>query len=249
MTDWLGLPSSDWALLVAICLAAGLVRGFSGFALSALVMASAVTILSPVELIPILWVLEMSASLLMARGGWRDANRGDALRLVAGNLFGWPIGLWLTTTISITASKLTVLIIVLVLAATQLARVRFQFLASQTGTLIAGFVAGIVSGLAHVGGMVVALYALSRDSDPKMMRGTLVTYLFVASFASLFIQLGFGVMDQNAFLRGLTLVVPTVIGVLLGQRLFTPRLQPYYRPFCLWLLIGIATATLVRQFA
>ena len=196
-------------------------------------MAVAVAILPPVELIPILWFLEMAASLLMARGGWRDAYRRAAITLVIGNWIGWPFGLWLTTSISVASSKATVLIVVLALAATQLARVRLKFMATGPGTLFTGIVVCIIAGLAHLGGMVVALYALSRQADAKTMRGTLVTFLFVGSFGSLVYQIAFGVMDQAAVARGLGLVIPTVAGVWMGQSMFVEKLQQYYRPFCL----------------
>jgi len=249
MSEILDLSSQELGILGFICFCAGLVRGFSGFALSAFVMATAVTILPPIQLIPVLWFLEMSAGLLMARGGWRDANRSDALLLVTGNLVGWPIGLWLTKTISTTTSKITVLIIIVTLAISQLARVRITFLNSKKGALISGIVAGVISGLAHVGGMIVALYALSRDSDARTMRGTLVTYLFIGSFSSFVFLLAFGVMEKIAMYRGLSMILPTMVGVWIGTKFFIPKLQPYYRPFCLSLLVGLALITLLRQIA
>ena len=63
------LTGREFLILTVIVIVAGIVRGFSGFALSAVVMASAVIILPPVQLIPICWWLEMTASVLMARGG------------------------------------------------------------------------------------------------------------------------------------------------------------------------------------
>ncbi len=248
MAEWMNLSPGELWILGFICFSAGLVRGFSGFALSALVMATAVAIMPPIELIPILWILEMAASLMMARSGWRDANRGDALRLVAGNIIGWPFGLWLTTTISVTASKRTVLVIVVVLATSQLARIRLSFLNSNIGAILTGIVAGVISGIAHLGGMIVALYALARDSDARTMRGTLVTYLFIGSLSSLVYLLAFGVLEETALFRGAAMVLPTVVGVWLGKQLFIPMLQPYYRPFCLCLLIGLASLTLIREF-
>ena len=248
MTDWLSLEPADLVFLTIVVFAAGLVRGFSGFALSAVIMAIAVAILPPVQIIPILWFLEMAASILMARGGWRDADRRTAVTLVLANWGGWPLGLWLTTTISVATSKITVLVLVLVLAAIQLARLRLPFLATTPGTIAAGFVAGVVSGLAHIGGMIVALYALSRDADARSMRGTLVTFLFVSAIGSLAFQIAFGVMDNTSVARALFLIPPTLLGVWLGTRLFNERWAPYYRRFCLWLLIALAGAALIRQF-
>lgn len=247
MTDWLDLTTSEIAILAVITFGAGLVRGFSGFALSALVMATAVLILPPIELIPMLWWLEMSASVLMLKGGWADADRGTVFGLVIGSVCGWPLGLTLTTTLPVETSKLIALVVIVTLAATQLAKIRLPFLATRPGLYGTGFLAGIVSGLAHVGGMVVALYVLASDAPARSMRGSLVLFLFLGAIMSMVILLAFGVMDLSGVTRGLVFAVPTMMGVFLGQKLFTERLSQYYRPFCLTLLIGLATTSLVRS--
>ncbi|WP_237267534.1 sulfite exporter TauE/SafE family protein [Sulfitobacter alexandrii] len=246
---WSALPLSptDTVLLFAIVLAAGLVRGFAGFALSALVMAAAASFIAPVLLIPILWFQEMAASLLMARGGWREANRLRAGLLVAGNWAGWPLGLWLTVSLPATTSARIALVLILVLAALQLLRVNIPALATRWGTLMAGVVAGIASGVAHVGGMVVALYVLSQNDTARSMRGTLVLYLFLGSLGSLVYLLGFGVMTPAAAKGALFLLPVTLLGVWLGSKLFNPRWEPYYKPFCLSLLIGLAALSLIRS--
>ena len=246
MLDTLNLTQSEATLLALICFAAGLVRGFSGFALSAVVMAVAVLILPPVELIPMLWWLEMTASLMMVRGGWRDADRNVVLGLVIGSAVGAPLGLALTTTLPVETSKLIALALIIVLAATQLARVRIAFLATRPGLYAAGLAAGVVTGLAHIGGMVVALYVLSQQTPARQMRAALVLFLFLSALVSLATFLAFGVMDARAVSRGLVLAVPTAFGVLMGKMLFTQRWEPFYKPFCLTLLILLAATGLVR---
>ena len=246
---WSALPtsSSETVLLFVIIFAAGLVRGFAGFALSAIVMASAASFIPPILLIPILWFQEMAASLLMARGGWQDADRPRTVLLVIGNWLGWPLGLWLTVSLPREASAQIALVIILILAGMQLLKVNIPALASRAGTLIAGFVAGIAGGVAHVGGMVVALYVLSQNDNARSMRATLVLYLFIGSLGSLFYLIYFGVMTSTAMLSALTLIPATLLGVWLGTKLFNPRWEPYYKPFCLCLLIGLAALSLLRS--
>ncbi|MEL7211857.1 MAG: sulfite exporter TauE/SafE family protein [Pseudomonadota bacterium] len=246
MSTLLDLTGIEIAALVLITFTAGLVRGFSGFALSAMVMASAVLILPPVELIPICWFLEMSASLLMARGGWRDADRGVVKGLVIGSALGLPLGLALTQAVAVETSALIALSLLIVLAASQLVRLRLPFLATTPGLYGSGLLAGVATGIASIGGMVVALYVLARDAPARQMRGSLVLFLFVSALISLFTLLIFGVMDRQAALRGMGFILPTMLGVLLGQRLFTPKYEPYYKPFCLSLLIGLAALALIR---
>ncbi len=246
MSAFLDLTYFDLVPLGVICFAAGVVRGFAGFALSALVMASAATIISPVSLIPVLWFLEIAASLQMAQGGWRDANRMIAILLVLGNVIGWPIGLSLTTTLPVETSTLIALLIILALAALQLLRLRIPGLATRPGTLISGIVAGIASGVAHVGGMVVALYVLSQNQPAKMMRGTLVIYLFLGSFGSFLYLIYFDVMTAQAAWRGVFFAPISMLGVFVGTKFFSPKWEPYYRPFCLGLLMFLASLGLIR---
>ncbi len=244
--ELLNLTGTEFAILASIVTLAGIVRGFSGFALSALVMAGGLFVLPPVELIPICWCLEMTASALMARSGWQEADRGIVLGLVLGSAVGVPIGLALLTSIPVETSKLIVLILIIVLAAAQLAKVRLPFLATKPGLWISGLAAGIATGLASVGGMVVALYVLSQDAPAAKMRAALVLFLFVSLGTSIVFYLIAGIMDAQAAARGIALAAFAGVGVYAGQQLFTERLAPYYRPFCLTLLMSLAAVGLLR---
>ena len=246
LAQWAELSVFELTLAALVVFAAGVVRGFSGFALSALTMASLALIIPPVQLIPVCWVLEMTASLLMVRGGVRDWDRRIVVGLVGGGLAGWPIGLALTTTLPVETSKALALCVILALAVLQLARVRLAALATTAGLWISGLAAGLASGLAMVGGMVVALYVLSQDRDARVMRGSLVMYLFIGSVFALVWLVGFGVFDGIALRRGLVLAPIVALGVLAGRALFRPSLERYYKPFCLVLLMALAGWGLVR---
>ena len=243
----LTLTPSQGIALAAICFAAGLVRGFTGFALSAFGLALAVLILPPVELIPVMWWLELAASLVMLRHGWGGADVRAAVTLVLGSVLGLFGGLALTTSVDPAISQQIALVVLITLALLQLTGLRIPQLSTKSGTLITGLIAGVVTGLAGIGGMVVALYVLARNDEPAKMRATLVAFLFIGSFTSFGMHLWFGTMNTTSTLRGLAFILPCVIGVLIGQRLFTPRLQPYYRPTCLTLLIGLGAVSLVRS--
>ena len=110
--------------------------------------------------------------------------------------------------------------------------------------------AGVATGLASVGGMVIALYVLAQDAAANKMRAALVLFLFISSLTTVITLLWFGVMNSTAFARGVSLAAPTMLGVMVGQWLFTPRFAAYYRPFCLSLLCVLAGSALIRtQFA
>lgn len=247
LSDLLALPPASAVFLAAVVFVAGVVRGFTGFALSAFVMALATMILPPVELIPMLYWLEMAASAVMARAGWRQADRRAAILLVIGSTIGTFVGLGLVMAMDPDVSRVVALALLIIVTALQLAHIRLPFLATTPGTVAAGLTAGVASGAAGIGGMVVALYVLARQAAPAIMRATLVVYLFggmVTSFASLW---WWGTMTSVAAWRGLVLVPVCLAGVWLGMRFFTPDAQRHYRMICLWLLIGLAMLSLLRQ--
>jgi uncharacterized membrane protein YfcA len=247
--DWLQRVALDeHVALIAITaiFVAGIVRGFTGFALSAVTVAILTPFIAPLELVPMCWFLEVTASLIMARGGWREADRPMVLGLIIGSAVGVVIGLWVTGWLDPTISKAVALTLLLVLAALQLAKVRARFLATKPGVLGAGLGAGLATGLAAIGGMVVALYVLARDAPAKRMRGSLVLYLLGSEVASGLALFAYGLMTEAVVARGLSFAVVAALGVFVGQTLFTPRFVSYYKPICLILLIGLAAIGLVR---
>jgi uncharacterized membrane protein YfcA len=226
---------------------AGVVRGFSGFALSALVMASMALILAPIELIPICFVIEAVASLIMFRRGVADADMTIVWGLTIGSIVGTPVGLFATTVLPVETSKVVVLCIILGLAGAQLLRVRPKILARTSGLYASGIAAGLATGLAAVGGMVVALYVLAREAPSRTMRASLVVYISIGMFTTLAYLLGFGLMNQLAILRGLLLAPFVTAGVLTGSAMFRPSFEAAYKKFCLFLLIFLASTGLLRM--
>lgn len=246
LLDHLNLSATESAVCIAVVFLAGCVRGFAGFGLSAVAMACLVLILPPVELIPVFYVLEGAASLVMFRGGVRDADMEQVWPLVIGSFVGIPIGLLATTSVSPELSKLTAVLVILILTILQFSRRMPAVLATKPGQYGVGTTAGIVTGLASVGGMVVALYVLASQAKPKEMRAALTMFLFIGMFTSLVYLVLYGVMTQTAFIRGAVLAPATLAGVLIGTLAFKPAWQVFYRKFCLTLLIVICLASLSR---
>ncbi len=240
------LSRNELVLSVFAIFLAGLVRGFSGFALSALIMASLAVVMPPVSLIPVCYVLEAIASILMFRGGQRLADWTVVWGLAIGSAIGVPIGLYATIHVSPDVSRLIALILVLSLAALQFFRTTPAFLGTRPGLYVTGLLAGVVTGLASVGGMVVALYVLAHKAAPDRMRASLVMFLFVGIFTSGAWLVSVGILDRLALTRGFVFSPFVASGVILGSSLFRPFLQGFYRSFCLILLMGLALAGLVR---
>lgn len=246
LAETLALDPATLLLYAAGVFVAGLVRGFSGFALSATVMAGLATYVPPVELIPVNTFLELTAGALLVRGGTEEADGRVAWGLTIGTALGTPLGLWATTSVSADTSRTIALVLVAVLAALQLLRVRAPVLATRPGLYVSGVLSGIAAGLASIGGMIVALYVLAQDSPPRVMRATLILYLFLSLPVAFALYLLYGLITETVLLRAAVMSVVAGAGVLIGRALFHPALEPFYKRFCLALLMGLAVAGLIR---
>lgn len=237
-------------LFAWLCLAvflAGVARGFTGFAASATIMALCAAVIAPIDLIPICLVLELVASVLLLRGGLAEADRPLALTVQAGALLGVPLGLMLTRNLDPDLSRRVALALVAGLAGLQLARVPLPLGQGRAGAVVAGLLAGVVNGLASIGGLVHALYVMTRNLPPRRLRGTMILIIMIGGVLTLGWQLVLGVMTGQAALRAAALLLPFCLGLWLGRRHFTPENERHYRPVSLALLICLAGAGLARE--
>lgn len=240
---------SGWqlAFVLLAVFAAGLVRGFAGFGLSAVMMAGVVSLVPPVSLIPICFMLEAVASFAMFRGGLKNANMRVVWGLVIGSALGTPLGLYATNSMPIDLSKNVALILVLTLTASQMLGFKPSFLQSKYGPLACGLLAGIATGLASVGGMVVALYVLASGVAAKNMRGSLVMFLFLGMFSSGFYLWVYDMWTITAIKQTLSLTPMLLLGLLVGSLLFKPDHERFYKRACQWLLVVLCLLGLARQ--
>ena len=182
----------------------------------------------------------------MLRGGFQMADRKIAWGLAIGSVVGTPVGLMATMAVAPDTSRTIALCLILVLALLQLLRKSPAFLATTAGLYVAGVTSGIATGLASVGGMVVALYVLAQQAPAARMRASLVMYLFLTMFSSALWLSVSGVLDMLAVKRALVFAPFVIGGVLLGTVLFRPSLEQFYKRFCLTLLMALALVGLAR---
>ena len=242
----LDLTTGELAFAITATFVAGAVRGFTGFALSALIMATLTLILPPIELLPVCVLLELLASALLVRGGFAQADRAMILQLQSGALVGTPLGLALTTILDPNTSRLFVQSLILCLALAQLLRLRLPISPHPAATVATGVLSGFVTGIASIGGMVIALYTLARQMPPATVRASLILVIFIGGALTFLWQAAFGILTSISALRAAALAIPMVAGVLVGRAFFRPEFEKHYRPFSLSLLIALAAFGLVR---
>lgn len=242
----------SWAVaLWAACvgLGAGVVRGFAGFGFSVLCMAGLTWLISPSLLVPVIVVLEMTASLLMWHGSAAEADGRWLRALVLGNLFSVPLGLGLL--LFVPQHSLQVLVALSLLLAALGLRFVLRATWSDTWRLrgLTGLASGWMNGMAASGGVVAAMFMTAAGLPGARLRATMVFFLLFSDSLMLVLMLAATAWDwpiANALFNAhsLTLALlmglPMALGIQLGQRRFRRTGAQDFRRFVLNLLMLIS---------
>ena len=241
MPDGLGValatPGLVWVLAVTV--AAGVVYGFSGFGAALIFMPVAVIWLDPPLAVAAFSVVAIISLFTVVPRAWAEADRPATLPLLGASLVGMPLGLQ-------------------VLTADRAELVRWIFLASTAGTLLAlvagwrrqttgtpasragiGFAAGIVGAATGLLGPIVVLFQLASPDGAGRSRANTIIFLTLGTMLLLPVMWLSGDLPPEALWLGILLLAPYGLGTLVGQALFDPARDALYRRVA-YLVIGAA---------
>ena len=241
-----GLDVATLAYALVVIFVAAVVRGYSGFGASALIVTSLTLVLPPVEVVPISLLLEIAASLGLLAQVWKDVPWRSMAWLLIGAALGMPAGFALLA--ALPADVMRVVISLLVLLACALIWRGAQASSRPRGPAIlgTGVVSGIANGTAAVGGLPVVLFFLYSAAAIATARATLIVYLMIADIYGTGVAWINDLVTQEVLLRTALFCIPLFLGVWLGNRHFLTTSPESFRRFTLILLVFLATAGLLR---
>jgi uncharacterized membrane protein YfcA len=246
LAEWLPAAPAQLAYGMAVVLLAGIVRGFAGFGFSALTVAGMSLYFSPAQVVPVAFVLEVLASLSLLRSIWRDIDWAWLKPLLIGNAIAIPLGVWMLAIVPEAPLRATVSLVRLAAAILLLTGVHPPWKDSSPLRFGTGLVAGLLNGLAAIGGMAVAVMLLATTISGAAARATLIALFFATDLYSLAWAGGYGLLDRALVAWVAWLVVPMLVGIWIGSRHFLKVDEAGFRRGVLSALAGIAAIGLVR---
>lgn len=243
MTAWPPEPSALAlpALGVAMVWLAGLVRGFSGFGFSIAAVPLLSLIYPPVQVVPVVMLLQLFVSFNGLGQAWPLADRPSLWRLALGALVATPVGLWGLTSLPAAPVRLAIAAIVAIAVAILAGGRRMA--APPGGAAVFGFgiVSGLFNGLAGIPGPpVIAFYLASHLPTAAARASMIVLFMFTSLAALLPLVWGgrVGVPELVAAAAGFPAVW---LGSRQGARMYLRSHEARYRRIAL-LILGLAGA-------
>jgi hypothetical protein len=244
----------EWAYFCAMVFIGGVARGFSGFGFSALCVSGLSLVLSPAQVIPPIFILEILASLTLLRQAIKQADFSWLSWLMLGNVLCIPIGIALLNFVPESYLRLLIGLVLVVLVGAQLRGLQWHGAPTRLLRLLTGLASGLVNGLSAMGGLVVAAMMSATPLPAIAMRATLVLLFFLADLYALLCAavmpvstaVGAPLLGWGALSMALLMAIPMLGGMAVGQRFFTHTTPQQFRRLVLRLLMLLAVITIAR---
>jgi len=216
-----------WIALAAFV--AGVVRGFAGFGTAMIFLPVAGQYVSPFWAIGVLAVMDIFGPLPVVPRAWRDAHRPDLFRLVVGMTLTVPIAFWLLAQLDPAIFRYIVSAIALVMLFVLGLGLRYRGDLKPKYVYGIGAMSGITGGISGIPGPPVILFYMASEHKPPVIRANNLLFLMTFDFVALPVMALSGVLTWVPIMIGFIMILPMLVGNVIGARLFDPEKEKLYR--------------------
>lgn len=240
----------ETALVCLSVLAAGFLRGLTGFGFALAAVPAMSFFLPPSQAVAMAVLLQSLAGLkdsVTLRGTWD----GPILkRMVAGAVVGTPFGVALLLVLDPTVTRLAIAALILVGLAMLMWKPRAGFgPPSMPLAMLAGLVAGLFGGFAAMPGPPAVAYFLTTDTPAIRTRASLIIFFFATSLLALPGLIWGGVVTGPSVVMALIALPLMLLGTWAGGRAFARTSESGFRRMAMLVLLATAIASGLRGLA
>jgi uncharacterized protein len=228
---------------MACVFVAAVVRGYSGFGFSLLAITSLSLAMPPVEVIPPVFMMEVTASLSLLPSIWKEVHWRALRFLWLGCLAGTPIGVWFLASIPAAPMKIALCVAVLTAVALLWCGYTRKSMPSPVEMVATGGLAGLLNGAFGIVAPPVIIFFFSSPAGAAISRASLITFFIGTDTMGLSFLAREGLLTISGLYRFLLFVPALLLGQCLGARSFKWSDQATFRRWVLRLLVVLALLT------
>lgn len=169
---WTYVNPETLALALLIILGAYFIRGITGFG-SGLISVPLLALIMPLQtVVPLILVLDFSASLLMSRNARADVIWQEIIPLLPTSLIGIVIGVTLLVSLPREPLLTGLALFVILFGLRYLLNIHGNRLVSKTWSVPTGLIGGLIGALFGTGGPPYVIYLTHRINEKSQLRAT-----------------------------------------------------------------------------
>lgn len=228
---------------------AAIVRGFSGFGFSLLVIPALSLLMAPATFIPAIFMLEIAASLHLLPSIWKDIHWRSLAPLIIGCVIGTPLGVWLLANMPAPPMQVALALFVLTAVYFLFRGFALKTMPGTTASGVVGTASGLANGAFGIGGPPAILFYFASPAGHEAGRASLIAYFLMTDL------IGLAFLSREALITGDTLYMALaflpalLIGNWIGARGFKSADPVSFRRWVLILLAVLAVLSAAKGIA
>ncbi|QIG51502.1 sulfite exporter TauE/SafE family protein [Nordella sp. HKS 07] len=243
------LTIPDLALGSLFVFLAAIVRGYSGFGFSLLVITSLSLLMPPQTFIPAVFMLEIAASLHMLPGIWKDIHWRSLAPLIVGCLVGTPLGVWLLTNVPAPPMQIALAVFVLIITGFMWRGFTLKSMPGMTASAGVGVASGLFNGAFGIGGPPVILFYFASPAGNIAGRASLIAFFLMTDLIGLAFMSQESLIGWNSLYLAFIFLPALFIGIWLGAKSFKGADPRVFRKWVLALLAFLAVLSGLQGIA
>jgi uncharacterized membrane protein YfcA len=226
--------------------AAALLRGFTGFGFGLAAVPLLSLVLAPAKVVPFVVVLQVIVGIVGLRSAWRLCNWRAVRGLSPGMVSGIPIGVVALSAFPADPVRLAIGGVILASVLLLWRGIRLPPHPSRLLTATVGLAAGVMNGLASMGGPPIVVYLMALSRNAAVVRATSIIYFMLAAVLSLLLMLWQGLIDRDILSWSLGSVPVLIGGTYIGNWGFSRSAPHHHRITALATLSVLAVLLIAR---
>ncbi len=236
----------ELAFACIVVFLAAIVRGFSGFGFSLLVITALSLIYTPAEIVPSIFMMELVASLNLLPSVWKDVHWRSLLPLSLGCFVATPIGVWALANVPAPPMQLALSIFVLIAVALLALNFSLKTMPGPIASTAAGAASGLANGAFGIGGPPVVLFYFASPAGNFAGRASIIVFFIFTDSIGLANQYIENLVTWGTAERALLFLPLMLFGVWIGARSFKSVDQALFRKIVLGVLALLATLIAIK---
>lgn len=239
------LPSALVALLGIVAVAA-VIRGLTGFGFAILAVPLLGLVIPPTQAVLFAIILQMLIGPFGVRHALGIVDKRAVSRIAIAACLSTPLGLWLLSSLSADAARLTIAAIALgcfsffIIPRAPIPNTSALLLAAT------GIASGILNGFAAMPGPPVILYFIRDSVPPAVARGAMITIFFATATMGTFVAALRGMIDRDLILLTAISLPLMIVGNHIGAKFFGRIPERVWRAVVIGLLAVAAAGAMLR---
>jgi uncharacterized protein len=226
--------------------AASLLRGFTGFGFGIAAVPLLSLALPPAKVVPFVVVLQVIVGVAGLRQSWSLCDWRAVVGLSPGLVLGIPIGLAVLTTFGADPVRLAIGCVILGSVLLLWRGLRLPPRPSRAIAWGVGLIAGVMSGLASMGGPPIVVYLLALAHEAAVVRASSIVYFMLSAMVSLLLMSLHGLIDREILSWSIASVPLLMAGTHVGSWGFR-RSRPQHHRLTAMVLLSVLAVLLIAR--